>query len=186
MRTSTAVFLVLFLCLFSSHERRSKVRSVIEHLKSGIHTATASDDSSRCHGSSSAEGEEVSRLRSELRELDQRDEAAKKTLRTIDRSTRSLDERIRKLEHDLERQPQFSGVFKRSLELLVRQRIELYNERQEIVSLKERMDGETIRIQAEIDLAKIRSERRDVESFLRRERGSPMDRLAEEEGASSF
>ncbi|MFH0947159.1 MAG: hypothetical protein V2A76_18380 [Planctomycetota bacterium] len=186
MRTSTVVFLVLFLCLFSSRERRGKISSVIHHIKSEIHSATDGHFSESCKRDAVPEDSEVTGLRSELRELDQRDEAANKTLRTIDRSVRALDERIRKLEHELKRQPQFGEVFRRSLGLLVRQRTELKNEREEILGLKERMAGETIRIQAEIDLAQIRSERRQVESFLKRERGSPVDQLAEEEGAASF
>jgi len=186
MRTSTVVFLVLFLCLFSSRERRSKVRSVIDELRSEVHFVTADRQASGCRAHATIEGKDATRLRSQLREIGQRDEAAKRTLRTIDRSVRTLDERIRKLEQEAERQPQFSDLFRRSLERLVRQRVELENEREEIVSLKERMEGEAIRIQVEIDLARIRDERRDVESFLRRERGSPMDQLAEEEGAPSF
>lgn len=186
MRTSTVVFLVLFLCLFSSRERRGKISSAIHHIKSEVHAATDRHLSHSGAEAADLETSEVASLRSELRELDQRDEAAERTLRTIDRSVRALDERIRKLERELVRQPQFGEVFQRSLGLLVRQRIELKNEREEILGLKERMVGEAIRVQAEIDLARIRGERRQVESFLRRERGSPMDQLAEEEGAASF
>lgn len=188
MRTSTVVFLVIFLCLFSSSEKRSKIRSVFDHLKAGIHEVTSHDsqcDDSRSSSSRSRrvqDSDEVRSLRSDLRGLEQRDEVAKKTLRTIDRSIRALDERIRKLEQELARNPQFDDLFKRSLELLLRQRIELHNEREEIASLQERMRGESIRIQTAIDLAKIRGERREVESFLQRERRSPVEAIASEQG----
>lgn len=197
MRTSTVIFLVLFLCLFSSQERRSKFRAVVENVREHIHEATSHRSTSekrsksrkcssptceRCAPDSDAE----KGLKNALRELEDREDAADKTLRTIDRSMRTLDDRIRKLEDEVAANPRIKDVFAGSLELLLRQRIELNGEREQLLSLKDRMKGESIRLQAEIDLAKIRDERRSVESFLNQERVSPMERLAAERGGSGF
>lgn len=192
MRTSTVVFLVLFLCLFSSNERRSKFRSIVSEVKAHIHEATQDHISehrkvrNRSSCEDIAQTEEARELKDGLRLLEQKEDAAEKTLRTIDRSVRTLDDRIHKLERDMAREPHLRDVYEGSLKLLLRQRIELQNERTEIVQLKERMDGEMIRLRAELDIAKIRAERREVEEFLNRERGSPMDRLAAESGEVGF
>lgn len=187
MRTSTVVFVVLFLCLFSSSERRSKIRGFFEKIGSHVESVVSDHSCQRpCrHGESvmvrvGQESSETRALRSQLHELERRDDAAKKTLRTVDRSVRTLDDRIRSLEKEMKRQPQFEDVFQRSLHLLLRQRLELIVEREEIAGLQQQMKGEAIRIQSEIDLARIRCERQAVESFLKQERGSPVERLADE------
>ncbi len=202
MRTSTVIFLVLFLCLFSSQERRSKFRAVVDSVREHVHEATshshhsssasgskrsssrkcASATCSRCATDSDAEKE----LKKALRDIEDRENAADKTLRTIDRSRRALDDRIRKLENEVASNPRIKDVFSSSLELLLRQQVELDHEREQILALRERMKGESIRLQAEIDLARIRDERRAVESFLNQERVSPMERLAVEGGLSGF
>ncbi|MFG0316643.1 MAG: hypothetical protein ACF8XB_05175 [Planctomycetota bacterium JB042] len=192
MRTSTVVFLVLFLCLFSSQERRSKFHSIVEEVKAHVHEATRDHIGDRrsgrkCRDSGSiVRNDETRGLKGSIRLLEEKEEAADKTLRTIDRSVRTLDDRIRKLERDAARQPHLRDVYERSLKLLLRQRIELHNEREEIVQLKERMEGEVVRLRAELDIAKIRAERKEVEAFLDRERSSPMDQLAVEEGRVGF
>lgn len=204
MRTSTVVFLVIFLCLFSSAERRSSIARAFQKVKAEIQDATCGGHE-RCHahgagvchhhGATAAvhrqeaaeESDDLRALRLELREIEQRDEAAKRALRTIDRSQRALDDRIRGLETEIRRTPRLREMFENSLGLLSRQRLELAREREEIVRLQERMKGEGIRIQAEIDLTRVRGERREVESFLTRERrsgDSPVDRLLDEDGAA--
>jgi len=192
MRTPTVAFLVLFLCLFSSQERRSKLRSVVEGVKGQIHEATRGHlghQSSRSHSSracrdagcstSKIDLDESNILKDQLRQLGEKDETAEKTLRTIDRGIRTLDDRINKLERECARQPHLQEAYERSLKLLLRQRLELASERTEVVDLVERIEGESIRLKAEIDIAKIRAERREVESFLNRNRTSPMEKLAE-------
>lgn len=179
MRTSTAVFLVMFLCLYSSREDGSKLRAVASQLKGAVHELTGSSSSKRSSGSRS-DSAEVRGLRSELSDVEQRESSAQKTLRTVDRAIRSLEDRIRRLEKDAHTDSSFSGSYASGLSLLARQKAELEAERSEIERLQESLKSSAIRLQAEIDLAGIRADRREVESFLERERGSPIDRLAED------
>ena len=188
MRTPTVVFLVLFLCLFSSQERRSKFRDLVEDVKGTIHEATRDHighkksrrHSSRvCREAGCSTSDESGLLKGQLRELGEKGETAEKTLRTIDRGLRTLDDRIHKLERECARQPHLQDAYERSLKLLLRQRLELAGERTEVVDLIERIEGEEIRLKAEIDIAKIRAERHEVESFLNRNKTSPMEKLAE-------
>lgn len=185
MRTSTVVFLVVFLCFFSSREHRSKFHSLVDGLRSGLHEVTsdracsfAFDGCRDGKRADAAEPAELRNLRADLRGMDEREEAADKILRTIDRSVRALTDRIRKLEHDAKRHPDQGDVYERSLTLLIRQQGELEAERGEILELKGQLEGEKVRLRAEMDLARIRGERREVESFLRNERVSPVEALA--------
>ena len=186
MRTSTVIFLVIFLCLFSSSDRRSHLREIVDHLREGVHELTEPCErhAAPCPAPAAAveveESHDTRALRGELEELAQRSEAADKTMRAVDRSVRTLDDRIRKLEREMRKQPEFEDVFESSLTLLQRQRAELLSEKDEIQALKERIQGQAIRVQAQLDLASIRSERREVEAFLNRERGSPLEKLARE------
>src|SRR5690606_4885165 len=176
-------------CLFSSQERRSKFRSIVDDVKAHVHEATRDHIGHRRGGRSDRSDDrsaEARDLKDGIRLLEEKEEAAERTLRTIDRSLRTLDDRVRKLERESAGEPHLRDVYDRSLKLLIRQRVELHEERDEIVRLKERMEGERIRLRAELDIARIRSERREVEAFLDRERSSPMDRLAAEEGSVGF
>ncbi|MBI4881017.1 MAG: hypothetical protein HY812_15370 [Planctomycetes bacterium] len=184
MRTSTVLFLVLFLCLFSSFERGGRIRGFVREVRDGILEVTGGGRSSRSESRGaaalSADDSEVRRLRDELKETEERDELSDRTLRAIERSVRTLDDRIRKIEREMERQPSGAASLKPCLEQLLQQRLELCGERDQITRLRENLEGESIRLQAEIDLARIRGERRAVEEFLRVERGSPIERLSSE------
>jgi len=180
MRTSTAVFLVLFLCLYSSREHGSKLRAVASELKGAVHDLTGG---SRSSCGEVADTAEVRGLRSQLSDIERRESAAKKTLRTVDRAIRSLEDRVRKLQKDARSDSRYSESYTSGLSLLLHQKAELEAERSEIETLQETLKSSVIRLQAEIDLASIRADRREVEAFLNRERGSPIDRLA---GGSHF
>ncbi len=185
MRTSTVLFLVLFLCLFSSFERGGRIRGFVREVRDGFVEVTGGGHCARsgsCDGAAAlaADDSEVRRLRAELKEIEERDELSDRTLRAIERSVRTLDDRIRKVEREAERQPSSAASLRPCLEQLLRQRLELCGERDQIARLQEELEGESIRLQAEIDLARIRGERRAVEEFLHVERGSPIERLSSE------
>lgn len=181
MRTSTVIFLVLFLCLYSSSEHRSKLRTLAAGVRQAVCEIGGDCRAERASRDFSAEeNAETRELRERLKDVELRDAAAQKALRTVDRSVRSLEERIRKAQKDVRSDSRMAAAFSQTLDLLIRQRDELEGEKAEIESLQEALKSTAIRLQAEIDLASIRAERREVEAFLDRERGSPIDRLAAE------
>lgn len=186
MRTSTVVLLVLFLCAFSSGERESKVRRAVEGAKDAVARAFGANAPAgrRCEAKRGdavldvEESAEVAALREQLRRLEERDDAASRALRAVDRSVRALEERARELRKEARRVPAQEEVFAGSCELLERQKDELAAEKQQIVGLRERMKAEAVQLRARIELAAIRSERREVEAFLAAERpDSPLERI---------
>lgn len=180
MRTSTAVFLIIFLCLFSSSDQRSDLRGFAANLAERIHHILDTGEVSLAEEEFGDEFEldEMRRLRDMIREIEQREQAADKSTRAIDRSVRSLDDRIRKIETEAAARPRFGQLVDGSLEMLRRQRVELQMERDEISVLKDRMEGEIVRLQSEMELRRIQGERRRVEAFLGVDPNSPMDELA--------
>ena len=177
MRTSTIVFLVLFLAMFSSADRRGHIGHLFGEVKETLGELT----DHRCseHRSSDrSESSETRALRKQLSDVEKRSAIAKKSLRTIDRAVRALEERVRCVEKDMRKEPQFSDIYHANLTSLHGQIGQLEGERAEVEALREALKSAAVQLQSEIDLASIRDERREVEAFLDRERRSPVDRLA--------
>ena len=185
MRTSTVVFLVLFLAFHSSSERRSQLRHLagggrdVLHQITDPHGSEADDEDDRdCR----PESPETRLLRSQLRDVEKRESLAKKSLRTVDRAVRALEERARAVEQDARRDPQFADIYAANLSSLRGQIGQMEREKVEIESLRETLRSNAVALQSQIDLAGIRDERKAVEAFLDRERVSPVERLANRSG----
>lgn len=185
MRTSTIVFLVLFLAVFSSDKHKERIHGAAMHVRDAVRELAGSRHACRpSQRAGAAEDSPESReLRDRLREVEQRDGAADKSLRALDRALRAVEDRLQKLRREAATDPDLADVFAGGLALLARQQVELRAERAQIQDLQEQFKAEAIRLQTELDLASIRGERRAAEEFLLRERGSPTDRLAEAVGA---
>lgn len=183
MRTSTVVFLVLFLAFHSSSERRSQLRHLAGGVRDVLHQITDphgcdDDGDSDCR----PESQETRLLRSQLRDVEKRESLAKKSLRTVDRAVRALEERARAVEQDARRDPQFADIYAANLSSLRGQVAQMEREKVEIESLRETLRSNAVALQSQIDLAGIRDERKAVEAFLDRERVSPVERLANRSG----
>ncbi|MCC7172540.1 MAG: hypothetical protein IT459_18985 [Planctomycetes bacterium] len=168
MRTSTAFFLVVFLVVMSSAERRHSVRQAVasaahqvEHVLGGEGRRSCADVETTDRG---ADGE--------LAALAARENATAKTLRTVERGLKALDDRIERLESDDD------AELRSTLRLLKEQRGVLDRERAELTVQKSRLAAERVRIETQIDLSGIRAERERTEQFLGTTTPSPMEQLA--------
>jgi hypothetical protein len=170
MRTSTAFFLVVFLVVMSSAERRHRVREVVSSAAHQLECALDRGDRRGCgdedasSGSSARDGDLVA--------LAARESATAKTLRTVERGLKSIDERIERMvdEDDVD--------LAATVRLLKEQRAALERERAELTVLKSRLAAERVRIETQIDLSGIRAERERTEQFLGTTTPSPMEQLA--------
>ncbi len=176
MRTSTVAFVVLFLCLASSADRRSAFREFLSDVKSGIHEVTREFRSESC-GSDSGDSE-ARDLKRKLKDVDARYTAAGKTIRAVDRSIRQLRDRLTDLRDEMAH-GYASRVVSNSVSVLSQQISELDSERQQIVDLQIALKNERVQIQSQLDLVSVRAERRQLEMMLERSPGnSPLDRMA--------
>ncbi|MBL8766862.1 MAG: hypothetical protein JNL94_05845 [Planctomycetes bacterium] len=168
MRTSTAFFLVVFLVVMSSAERRHSVRQAVAGAAHHVERVLGGDGRRSCADSDStqrgADGE--------LAALSARENATAKTLRTVERGLKALDERIDRLECEND------DELVSTVRLLKEQRSTLERERAELAVLKSRLAAERVRIETQIDLTGIRAERERTEQFLGTTTPSPMEQLA--------
>lgn len=181
MRTSTAVFLMIFLCLASSHDRRSKVREFVSDVRSSIHEFVAENRESWHserweHPVSLVESTRAKELKAEIREIDAKQVAANKAIRAVDRSIRALRDRVSEVRRD-PCSKRNSNVFDSSIDLLNKQIGELEAEKAQLQSLSESLDNNRVQVQSALELESVRAERQEIEKLLDRS-NSPIDRLA--------
>lgn len=170
MRTSTVVLLVVFLCIASSRDRQGRIKGAIDDVKRFVHdvTAPAFDRIQVERGDS----QQLRTLKAALSSLDEREEQARRSVRAVDRCLRTLEDRIDELDDE------GGSASGQAVALLQSQRTQLLAEREQLTQLQDAMKNERIQLKSAFDLAAVRSERRQVEDFLSRERGnSPLDRL---------
>lgn len=181
MRTSTAVFLMIFLCLASSHDRRSQVREFVSDVRSTVREFVQDNRESwqetrAKRGSATVDTPRMRELKAELREIDSRQEDAKKAMRAIDRSVRSLKDRVTDLRRD-SCSKRRSDVYDSSVELLGKQIAELEGEKAQLQNLLESLDNHRVQVQSSLELESVRIERQEIEKLMERS-NSPLDRLA--------
>jgi chromosome segregation ATPase len=177
MRTSTVAFLVLFLCLASSADRRSALRGFVGEVKQTVHAIV-----DEIRGEHDAHASGTRALKHKLEQIDERYGAASKTVRAVDRSLRQLRDRLDDL-RDEAAHGCSSRVVIDSAEALAQQIRELDAEREKLVALQVALKNERVQVQTALDLESVRDERRELEALL--ERGvpqqyspSPLDRMA--------
>lgn len=178
MRTSTVGFLVLFLCLASSADRRGAFREFIGDVRHGVREIVAELRGYEPAPDTSARG-----LKHRLKEIDSRTEKAAKTVRAVDRSIRQLRDRVDDVRGDWNRSYN-SRVAQESVEALALQIATLESERQQIIELQIALKNERVAVQTALDLESVRDERRELEELLNRgvpTVPSPIDRLATEQ-----
>lgn len=168
MRTSTAFFLVVFLVVMSSAERRHSVGQAVGRAAHQLERALGHDARRSCADVESTELVDDG----ELAALAARETATAKTLRTVERGLKALDDRIERLESDDDQD------LRSTVRLLEEQRGALDRERAELMIQKSRLAAERVRIETQIDLSGIRAERERTEQFLGTTTPSPMEQLA--------
>lgn len=181
MRTSTVLFMVIFLCIASSHEQRDRIRGLLGDVRGFVHDATAPDATwaRKLKGGScrAARSPEAQALKETLAEADSRAEAASRARRAVDRSIRQLEDRLKELSRET-RSRAARGAINDSIELLVRQVDELNAERESLDDLQTAIKNEQAQLRAAYELACVRAERAAVEKALGRHASSPLERLA--------
>ncbi len=181
MRTSTALFLVIFLCVVSSEHRREKFAAFFERLGDRVESAVerAGQRTSRCVQRVEQVEDSVTReLRDRLREASRRETAASNATRTLERGIAALADKNRRLRADVGRDRDAAPIVADTLDQLARQEAELKQELTGLAATRARLQGEITRLQSEIDLAQVRAERADAERFLTPSPVSALDGLA--------
>ncbi len=186
MRTSTALFLVIFLCVVSSERRRAKFAGFFERLGDRVTSAVehAGSHASQCieRVELHIEGPETQRLRERLREATRRESSVITATRTLERGISGLADKNRRLRAEVGRDRGAAQELASTLDQLARQESELKEELSDLASTRVKLQGEIARLQAELDLSRIRAERDDAERFLTPSPVSALEGLANAEG----